>query len=473
MDDFLKFMLDAIMDPNAETKDREAQKEKENLDLLKRAFMVAVSNQYFMKWVNRQVKNDTDKYDFLYLKSKYRYDEFLRGTTPGKYKKLRNVIATYEDIGTREWIGKFIELSGETDKLKQLKSPAQWIEYIMGADFMKEYEQRLTYAACYLEYIQGKSQDAITKMGITPFITSMLATESAKEEGIVVTTSKNKKGKALVKRLIHGAPLNPLVEMMGHVPYSMAKSTIPLFRVWKSDFETSPITGKQMNLIAGYAVDLAQNTYEDETDDTKPLTVKDKIHRSEMDAFYIGMVVAKLARLYSEAREIGIEYMDAADKYEEEVLQHRKDVLKMQDFEKLVNTKQEQLNLLQMEQDKLKKYCEEQQKENEFLQKLLKNIDKDIPSDIIEVAQEDDMDSFVQYPDGAILFGGHPNWQQKFADRHPSVKIMSGVDPKSPDNVVSASTPMVLLNSSYMSHSVFYKLRRMKQKWGFQFEYLK
>ncbi|MBQ1855478.1 MAG: hypothetical protein II137_02645, partial [Anaerovibrio sp.] len=76
------------------------------------------------------------------------------------------------------------------------------------------------------------------------------------------------------------------------------------------------------------------------------------------------------------------------------------------------------------------------------------------------------------YPKGTVMFGGHENWQRKYAARHPEVKILSGTEDFA-ENVVSNKTPLVLLNSYHMSHKVFYKIRRLQQRLRFRIEYVK
>ena len=185
-------------------------------------------------------------------------------------------------------------------------------------------------------------------------------------------------------------------------------------------------------------------------------------------------IAYKFMLLYRDARDVAnstIEKLnDLTIEYQREKAKTAKDVLKQKEKEgaSLLEQKQEQLNELQVRYDKLLQKNIDLQAETDFLREILEHEDE--PDDIIEdeIPVEDDQ----PYPKGTILFGGHENWQRKFATVHPEVKIFSGTS-NFPENAVSPKTPLVLLNSRHMSHKIFYKVRRLQQRQGWEMRYLK
>jgi hypothetical protein len=89
------------------------------------------------------------------------------------------------------------------------------------------------------------------------------------------------------------------------------------------------------------------------------------------------------------------------------------------------------------------------------------------------IERRNSMNRVESYPPGTVLFGGHPNWQRKFSAAHPEVRIMSGVDAGFPENVLSANVPLLLLNSHYMSHKVFFKIRALQKRLKLKIEYVR
>ncbi len=139
----------------------------------------------------------------------------------------------------------------------------------------------------------------------------------------------------------------------------------------------------------------------------------------------------------------------------------------------LAEDKQKQLNKLQSDYEKLQEKYREIQAENRFLGELLKNAEESGEEDEGEEPDDGKVSQESRaYPKGTVLFGGHENWQRKYAARHPEVKILSGTEDFA-ENVVSNKTSLVLLNSHHMSHKVFYKIRRLQQRLRFRIEYVK
>ena len=76
------------------------------------------------------------------------------------------------------------------------------------------------------------------------------------------------------------------------------------------------------------------------------------------------------------------------------------------------------------------------------------------------------------YPEGTVLFGGHDRWQKFFAQNHPEVKVIDGTKATFTSNIINPSTPLLLLNTTHMKHSVFNKIRALANRYGVPTEYV-
>lgn len=200
------------------------------------------------------------------------------------------------------------------------------------------------------------------------------------------------------------------------------------------------------------------------------------------------LMTYKFVLLYKEARDYANsgydEVRDLTLKLNEEIAQNKEDFRRelirheyqqrMRDIE-LAKKKQEQLNQLQLQYDRLLAQKLALESENEFLKDIIENENdsdaNNVPIESFDDDTDDEPDIIKPYPKGTVLFGGHENWQRKFAKRHPEVKILSGTE-NFPENVVSPLTPLVLLNSKHMSHKFFFKIRRLQQRQGWTIEYV-
>ena len=201
-----------------------------------------------------------------------------------------------------------------------------------------------------------------------------------------------------------------------------------------------------------------------------------------IDKICMFVVIYKIILLYKEARNIANktinDYEELKIAYEEEKSINKKDFERYisktdrQNKEKeasLLEVKQKQLNELQLKYDKLLTQYQDVKSDNELLKDII-NQDEDE-----EVKKEDTMkdeNEPPEYPQGTVLFGGHENWQRKFAQKHPEVRIINGfID--FPENVVSPRTPLVLVNACHFKHKFFYKVRRLQQRQGWELRYIK
>ena len=136
----------------------------------------------------------------------------------------------------------------------------------------------------------------------------------------------------------------------------------------------------------------------------------------------------------------------------------------------LAADKQKKLNHLQSNYERLQQKYKELEQENAFLNRILRNQEE---ATTMDEGREEPVVEDIAYPNGTVLFGGHPNWQKKFAAKYPNVKILDGTNHNFPENVVSSKTPLVLLNSYHMSHTVFQRVKQLQQKMGWKIEYMR
>ena len=208
----------------------------------------------------------------------------------------------------------------------------------------------------------------------------------------------------------------------------------------------------------------ALDDYTDSLSDTTPL-------------LFYATALEVLAKMYSSARDIAIksqkEALDASIVYDKEqqrnvTKEHKLAQAKEKEKDKsLAEEKQKQLNILQSKYEALQHKYDDVIEENKFLRSILEHEDE--PQE--EAAEENVTEPTEKFPEDALLIGGHPNWQRKFAQRHPKVRILSGVDATFDENILRGND-VVLLNSRHMKHSVFYKVRHLQQRLGFKILYI-
>ena len=69
------------------------------------------------------------------------------------------------------------------------------------------------------------------------------------------------------------------------------------------------------------------------------------------------------------------------------------------------------------------------------------------------------------------IFGGHINWRNKMKTNYPSLNILDGHQ-ESFDEQILLNADMVLLNTSNMSHSLYYKVIDVLRKNKIPFDYV-
>lgn len=203
--------------------------------------------------------------------------------------------------------------------------------------------------------------------------------------------------------------------------------------------------------------------YSDKIGETTPLLI-------------YAIALETVAKMYSSARDTANkclkDALDASVVYDKEqkrnvTKEHKLAEAKQKEKDKsLAEEKQKQLNHLQSKYEALQSKYDDAMEENRFLRSMLEHEDEPQDADV-----EENVEPAIDFPEDAILIGGHPNWQRKFNQKHPKVRILSGVDPTFDENILRRNVA-VILNSRHMKHSVFYKVRRCQQRLGFKIIYI-
>lgn len=160
----------------------------------------------------------------------------------------------------------------------------------------------------------------------------------------------------------------------------------------------------------------------------------------------IGILVKVFSKLYLQKKQ----ELDNA--------KPEKEIIFKEDLEskKLLADKQRALNQLQLDYDKQKARLAAVTEELNSMKEYV---------DIVEKVQEmeehqDNAENSrftVPFQKGVILFGGHPNFQHKFAEKYSWVKIIDVEDVRVDWNLVKNAS-LVLINWRHLSHRQFYKL---------------
>lgn len=119
----------------------------------------------------------------------------------------------------------------------------------------------------------------------------------------------------------------------------------------------------------------------------------------------------------------------------------------------LVQKKQQALNSLQIEYDRLKNKYSNIQEELKELKAFLR-FQREAEA-FEEKQTEDNQDSkpVIPYQDGIICFGGHPRWQAQFAAQYPHVRMIDEKTGKV-DRQLVTNAKLVLINWKHISHGV-------------------
>lgn len=134
----------------------------------------------------------------------------------------------------------------------------------------------------------------------------------------------------------------------------------------------------------------------------------------------------------------------------------------------------ESIRVLQTENDKLQVKLSDAQSElqaaNEYIAQVeVRDEVEENQSDSVADSCEKEVDS---YPDGTILIGGHGRWQKFFHQKYPNVRIIDGNDRNFNKGMFSAQTPLVLVNTTHLSHACFNRFYSVVKQFGLEVKYI-
>lgn len=151
----------------------------------------------------------------------------------------------------------------------------------------------------------------------------------------------------------------------------------------------------------------------------------------------------------------------------------QKEVIIKEDTEskKLAQKKQEQLNKLQLQYDKQQAKLETVTADYNSLKDYVSFLEQ--AQNFVEKKQEENPLAKPVIPwdkKNTILFGGHPNFQAKFVERYPWVRVISP-DDKFDINIVK-NADLVLINWRHLSHSQFYAFMPVIREYKKEYVYV-
>lgn len=428
----------------------------------------------------------------------------LRKVNPTAFRNAIELLNAAEE-GDREFIEKFLQLTPESKVAKRQKS-------------FREF---------YIECNKNSDPDEIAKLGlIFSAVNKGLEGVEEKDKGLLQTLARQviaefamdksnpqiwdietdvPRWEVLAKSLAEGFVAENFEEKTSDLEMEWTQEFVQELFSWNeiygNDFWKTPCGRKDLEKLARLLMIQLQNQYglldelvcindvfSDEVFDRENVEklhgkVAEMAERFERE-FYAAIMFYRMSLMYKNARDEANKAIEENIELKNEIRELKgKKVLEEEKARRklgkekdaaLAEDKQKQLNRLQIEHEKLQEKLKELQAENKFLGEMLKSYEeKETEAAAAGLENFVEEAAPVSYPKGTVLFGGHPNWQRKFAEAYPNVKIMSGSDEHFPENTVSPKTPLVLLNSYHMSHKTFYKIRRLQQRMKFKIEYVK
>ena len=137
----------------------------------------------------------------------------------------------------------------------------------------------------------------------------------------------------------------------------------------------------------------------------------------------------------------------------------------------LLEKKQQSLNSLQVEYDRLKNKYSNLQEELQKLKDFLKFQREAEAFEEKQTEKNPDNKPVIPYQDGIICFGGHPRWQAQFSAQYPHVRM---IDEKSGkvDRRLVTNAKLVLINWKHISHGVAIPLMNIIRENKIPYQYV-
>jgi len=90
---------------------------------------------------------------------------------------------------------------------------------------------------------------------------------------------------------------------------------------------------------------------------------------------------------------------------------------------------------------------------------------------IVEKPIVEKIDDLSTCPKGTLLFGGHPRWRQKILNEYKNIKGIRVSDSFN-DKIITRNTPLILINTSWIGHSLSDKVRKRIKYMGVKIAYV-
>lgn len=150
-----------------------------------------------------------------------------------------------------------------------------------------------------------------------------------------------------------------------------------------------------------------------------------------------------------------------------------KEIIVKEDLEskRLLSEKQAALNKLQISHDKQKEKIKALSEELDNVKEYVGIIEKIQEMEETQSETAHSVKPTIPYGKGIVLFGGHPNYQRKFAEQYSWVKIIDTEDVHVDWNLVRNAT-LVLINWKHLSHRQFYKLISLVREHKIEYKYV-
>lgn len=175
----------------------------------------------------------------------------------------------------------------------------------------------------------------------------------------------------------------------------------------------------------------------------------------------IGVLVKVLSKLYLQKKQ------------ELDNVRPEKEIVFKEDLEskKLLADKQKALNQLQLDYDRQKARFAAVTEELNGMKEYIDIVEKIQEMEERQSEERQSLKPVIPYQKGVILFGGHPNFQHKFAEKYSWVKIIDVEDVRIDWNLVKNAS-LILINWKHLSHRQFYKLISIIREYRKEYQYV-
>lgn len=188
--------------------------------------------------------------------------------------------------------------------------------------------------------------------------------------------------------------------------------------------------------------------------------------KEQIQQAYFASCVAILAKLFLKFLKQKLNETKKTEPTEPKVI-IKEDI----DTKKLLKKKQDDLNKLQLQYDKQQQKIEDLQKELESVNDYVVFIEQ--AQNFIEKVKTEDSNKKPVIPEGkgVVLFGGHPNYQNKISQQYPWVQIVDPTKSKIDRNIL-INARYILINWKHLSHQQFYAIMPVIRKYKKEIVYV-